>query len=62
MKQTPKQKVIEENRAEVARRLATLDPQRLARMEPSRQERGKGQTEQQAPQTRRRDRELEAER
>lgn len=62
MKQTPKQKVIEENRTEAARRLAALDPQRLARLEPSRQAQGRGRTEQQAPQTRRRDRELEAER
>lgn len=62
MKPTAKEKVIEENRIESARRLAAIDPQRRARMEPVREEQGRGRPEQQAMQTRRRDRELEAER
>jgi len=59
---TPKEKVIEENRAEAAQRRAALDPQRLARMEPTREEQGRGRPEQLSLQSRQRDRELEAER
>lgn len=62
MKQTAKEKTIEENRREASRRLAALDPQRLSRMQPARQEQGRGRPEQQSMQTRRKDRELEAER
>ena len=62
MKQTPKEKVIEENRAEAARRLAAIDPRRLAQMEPTRERQGRGNQEQQVSHSRHRDRDLEAER